>query len=346
MNTTIETPAGELLDSILSGRTLSSDEAGALLRRLTEFDLDPVVAASALAGLRTRGETAEEVRAFAEGLRQLAVRPRIADVSGAVDVVGTGGDGSGSLNLSTGAALLAAAAGGRIIKHGNRSVSSQSGSYDVLCALGMDLPLDAHDAGQVYEKTGFTYLFAPAFHPAMKAVAPIRQAMAARTIFNLVGPLANPARVPHMVLGAFSRSTARMLAETLSGMDIERAYVIHGAGGWDEPTPAGPYDIHTVTRGRVTSAVEDPLDFGLARCELGELAGGDPDYNAAAIRDVFEGRHGAHRDALILGASLALRVSGTSVAQAVERAANALDDGSAAQLIDKLTIRLPETAGV
>jgi anthranilate phosphoribosyltransferase len=327
----------EILGKLLAGDVLSDDEAGELVAYLTTPDLEPAVAAAALAGLRTRGETASEVRVFARGLQDLALRPDITDTSRAVDVVGTGGDSSGSLNLSTGAALLAAASGAEVVKHGNRSVSSRSGSFDVLVALGLDLPWGPDRAGRVFAETGFTYLFAPSFHPAMKSVAPVRQAMGARTIFNLVGPLANPARAPFLVVGAFSPEAARMMAETLSGMDIERAFVIHGEPGWDEPTPVGPYQLFDVEPGRVTEEVEDPADFGISRCAPRDLVGGGPDENAKAMRRVFEGESGAHRDALVLGASLALRVTGISVEDALGRARDVLDDGSAGGLLDRLT---------
>lgn len=326
----------ELIDKILSGDRLTEAEASELLDHLTSEDLDHAQAAAALAGLRTRGETADEMRAFARGLQEIAVAPDIEDVSGAVDIVGTGGDASGSLNLSTGAALLAAAAGVQVIKHGNRSVSSKSGSFDVLGALGMDVPWDAQRAGAVFNETGFTYLFAPAFHPSMKAVAPVRQAMGTRTIFNLVGPLANPARTPHLVVGAFSLECARMMAETLAGMDIERAFVVHGEPGWDEPTPVGPYAMFDVRPGSVTAGEEDPASFGLARCAGDDLAGGDADDNAMAIGAVFAGERGPHRDALVLGASLAMRVTGSPVEEALDRAQAALDDGTAAALVDRL----------
>lgn len=327
----------ELVGKILGGDTLTETEARALLDELTSEGLDQVQAAAALAGMRTRGETAEELRAFAKGLQEIAIRPDIDDVSRAVDVVGTGGDASGSHNLSTGAALLAAAAGAEVIKHGNRSVSSQSGSFDVLGALGLDVPWDPARAGEVFAATGFTYLFAPAFHPSMKAIAPVRQALGTRTIFNLVGPLANPARAPYLVMGAFSRDSARMMAETLAGMDVARAFVIHGEPGWDEPTPVGPYLLFDVRGDDVTQTEEDPADFGIPRCDAIDLLGGDPGQNAQGIRAVFAGELGAHRDAIVLGASLALRVnSDVSPEKAVGTAAAAIDDGRASDLLDRL----------
>lgn len=335
----------DLVAKILDGEHLSEEEAGRLLTDLTSDDLDPALAAAALAGMRTRGETAVEMRAFARGLQEIAVSPAIADVSRAVDVVGTGGDSSGSLNLSTGAALLAAAAGAEVIKHGNRSVSSRSGSFDVLGALGLDVPWGAERSGEIFEETGFTYLFAPAFHPSMKTIAPVRQSMGTRTIFNLVGPLANPARAPHLVVGAFSAECAEMMAETLSGMDITRAFVIHGEPGWDEPTPVGPYLMFDVTPGSVNRLVEDPADFGFDRCDPGALIGGDAGHNADAIRAVFAGERSPHRDALVLGASLALRVRGVSTEEALGTASAAIEDGAAAELLDRLAAT-EETVGV
>lgn len=326
----------EILGKLLSGEVLTDEEARALVAYLTNPGLDPAVAAAALAGLRTRGETAGEVRVFAQGLQDLAVRPEIDDVTGVVDIVGTGGDSSGSLNLSTGAALLAAAAGAQVVKHGNRSVSSRSGSFDVLASLGLDVPWDAARVGEVFDQTGFTYLFAPSFHPAMKSVAPVRQAMGARTIFNLVGPLANPARAPHLVVGAFSPEAARMMADTLSGMPITRAFVVHGEPGWDEPTPVGPYLLLDVSPGGVSETFEDPAHFGIARCSPEDLLGGDPVENAAALRRVFSGEEGPHRDALALGASLALRALGATPDEAMGRVRAALSDGSANALLDRL----------
>ena len=336
-----------LVEKLLGGDRLTQPEARALLAAMTDESLDVVLAATALSALRTRGESAEEVRAFALGLQELAIDPGIGSSADAVDIVGTGGDGSGSLNLSTGAALVAAAAGVPVIKHGNRAVSSASGSFDVLSALGLDVPWEPDKAKNVFDDTGFTYLFAPAFHPAMKAVAPVRRSMGARTIFNLVGPLANPARVGYLVVGAFSPQVASMMADTLAGMPIRRAFVISGAGGWDEPTPVGPYELYDVTPGLVSRRVEDPLVMGLARCKPTDLIGGDSTTNANAIKAVFEGDVGPHRDALVLGASLAMRARGMELRQSMRTARRAIDDGSCAALLEDLqAVTAREHAGV
>ncbi len=257
----------------------------------------------------------------------------------AIDIVGTGGDGSNSLNISTGTAILAAACGLPVIKHGNRSVSSRAGSADVLAALGLKLPLDERDAAACLAATGFTFLFAPYYHPAMKAVAPIRAALGVRTVFNILGPLSNPAQPPFHLLGAFSLQTAELMAEAMSGLPIERAFVIHGAAGWDEPTTVGPFTLFDVRPGQVSAETRTPEDFGLARCTVDALIGGDPAHNASAIREVLaNGARNPYRDCLLLGAALALELTGetTVAAEAVARAADAIDSGAARRVLDSL----------
>lgn len=327
----------DLVEKVVAGGRLSELEARRLLDGITDPATDPLLASAVLVGLRVRGETADELRGFAMRLRELAIRPEIPAGAPAVDVVGTGGDGSGSLNLSTGAAIVAAAAGVPVIKHGNRSISSRSGSADVLEALGLDLPWEAPRAGEVFSRTGFTFLFAPSYHPAMKAIAPVRRALGFRTIFNLAGPLANPAAPPFHVIGAYDLPTARMMAITLSGMPIERAFVIHGDPGWDEPTPVGPYHLFDVSPGSIDESMEDPADFGIPRCAAADLEGGDAEHNAGRLRGVLEGERGPHRDAVLLGAALALRLFGEDPETGLARAAAAIDDGAARRLLDRLT---------
>jgi anthranilate phosphoribosyltransferase len=201
-----------VLEQLLALEPLGEEGAFDLLQSLTAPALDPAVAGAVLIALRAKGVSGDELRGFARGMRSLALRPVLPEGGPAVDIVGTGGDRSGSLNLSTGSALLAAAAGQRVIKHGNRSVSSQSGSADVLEALGLKLPLDEVAAGRCLGACGFTFLFAPHYHPAMKAIAPVRRALGVRTIFNILGPLTNPAEPPYHVIGAFDLATAHLLA--------------------------------------------------------------------------------------------------------------------------------------
>ena len=311
--------AHQLLGQLLDRRDLAEAEAAALLRTLADEALPPALAGALLAALRTKGETAAEVRGFASAMRALACAVTLPAGTPALDVVGTGGDGSGSFNISTGTALLAAACGAPVVKHGNRSVSSQSGSADVLEALGLPLVRDPEEALACLRECGFAFLFAPSFHPAMKAVAPVRRALGARTVFNILGPLTNPAAPPFGLIGAFDLPTARLMAEALAGLPIRRCFVVHGEPGWDEATPVGP--------------------FGIARCQGADLAGGDAASNARALEAVLTGaERGAHRDALVLGTALALELTGRArgLRRGIRLAQHAIDAGAGAELLQRL----------
>ena len=333
-----------LLERVLERGDLTEVEAADTLRALTDPSLPPALAGALLAALRSKGVVADELRGFARAMRELARRPAVdaALQARAIDIVGTGGDGSGSVNLSTGTSLLVAACGLPVIKHGNRSISSRSGSADVLEQLGLPLPLDEIQAGACLAATGFTFLFAPHYHPAMKAIGPVRQALGVRTVFNVLGPLTNPAAPPYMLVGAYSEPMAELMASALAGLPgVRRAFVVHGAGGWDEPTPIGPFTLFEVQggSGAVRRSVRTPADYGLATCAPQDLAGGDASANAAALRAVLEGRdRGAHRDALCMGAALALEVAGvvTGPADGVAQSAAAIDDGRAADVLRRL----------
>jgi len=329
----------DTLEHLLTGKSLTESEAADLLRALTSADMPPPLAGALLAALRSKGVNADEVRGFARAMRALARQPAIPAGSRAIDIVGTGGDSSGSFNLSTGAALLTAACGVDVVKHGNRSVSSKSGSADVLEQLGLKLPLDEAAAGACLAATRFTFLFAPHYHPAMKAVGPIRQAMGVRTVFNILGPLTNPAAPLFQLTGAFNLPTAQLMAETLSGLPIERAFVVHGAEGWDEPTPLGPFTVLDVRPGEIKAEIRSPSDYGLALCGAHDLAGGDSATNAKALRAVLTGEHrGPHRDALLLGTALALEIVGRvdQPRDGVRLAQEAIDSGAAKRTLDKL----------
>ncbi|HLF60784.1 MAG TPA: anthranilate phosphoribosyltransferase [Acidimicrobiia bacterium] len=327
----------QMLDDLLAGLDLSPSAADELLMTLTGGDVEPAMAGALLIALRAKGETPDEVRGFASAMRRLSSDPGI-DASEAVDVVGTGGDRSGSLNLSTGAALLTAAAGAPVVKHGNRSMTSQSGSADILETIGLPIPLEADQARRCFEALGFTYLFAPHYHPAMAIVGPIRKALGVRTVFNMLGPLTNPAGPRHLVVGAFDTRAAELMAGALSGLEIDRAFVLHGAAGWDEPSPIGEFLLYDVHPGSVVRSSRDPSDLGMPRCDPASLAGGDPAHNADRLAAVFEGETGPHRDSIILGAALALEVTGraSDPAAAARMAEAALDDGRALALLDGL----------
>ncbi len=331
--------ARELLERLLEGLDLTQPEAEELLGLLTDGATAPAVIGAVLAALRAKGAVADEVRGFAEAMRRLARQPALPAGLRAIDIVGTGGDRSGSLNISTGTALLTAACGLPVIKHGNRSVSSRAGSADVLEALGLPMPLDERAAGECLAECGFTFLFAPHYHAATQAVAAVRRALGVRTVFNILGPLTNPAQPPLRLIGAFSLPVAQLMADSLAGMRIERAFVIHGAEGWDEPTPVGPFTLFDVRPGQVRREERRPEEYGLARCPSSALAGGDARHNAEALRAVLRGQaHGAHRDCLLLGAALALEVAGEvgGPLEGIERARHAIDGGAAARVLQSL----------
>jgi anthranilate phosphoribosyltransferase len=332
-------PTRRTLEHLLEGRDLTESQAGDLLGQLTAPDLAPALAGALLAALRGKGATAAEVRGFAGAMRRLARKPELPSAPDAIDIVGTGGDSSGSLNLSTGAALLAAACGLPVIKHGNRSISSRSGSADLIERLGLRLPLDERQAAECFAATGFTFLFAPYFHPAMMALAPIRTALGVRTVFNLLGPLTNPAAPRFYLIGAFDAAAAELMAATLTGMETERAWVVHGAAGWDEATPIGPFLAFEVTGGKIYRHHLDPREFGLEPCESADLAGGDAAANLAALNDVFEGRdRGPHRAALVLQCGLALHIAGRagSIPAGIDIAGSVLDSGQALRWLRQL----------
>ncbi len=331
--------ARHTLDHLAQRRDLSEAQAAQLLTLLTGPEVAPAMAGALLAALRTKGVTAAEVRGFAGAMSVLARKPALPANLDAIDIVGTGGDASGSLNLSTGAALLAAACGVPVVKHGNRSITSRSGSADLLEALGFTLPLDEQQAVRCFAATGFTFLFAPYFHPAMKALVPIRAALGIRTVFNLLGPLTNPASPRFRLIGAYDAATAELMAGTLAGMDIERAWVVHGAAGWDEATPIGPFLAFDVRRGEVRREQIDPRDFGIAVCAQDDLAGGDSAANLLALMAVFEGRdRGPHLDALALQCGLALFIAGraASIGGGIDEARSTVASGKARQWLQEL----------
>ena len=328
-----------ILEQLIDRRNLSESDAAALLVALTAADLAPALAGALLVALRSKGVTADEVRGFAGAMRALALKPRLPPHLDAIDIVGTGGDGSGSFNLSTGAALLAAACGLPVVKHGNRSISSRSGSADLIEALGFKLPLNEAYAADCFHATGFTFLFAPFFHPAMKALAPIRAALGIRTVFNVLGPLTNPAAPRFLLVGAFDLQAAELMASTLAGMSIERAWVTHGAAGWDEASPIGPFLAFDVAGTEIHRREIDPQEFGITRCTPADLAGGDATTNLKALEAVLAGRdRGPHLDTLVLQCGLALMIAGRAVnlQNGIDIARDAVASGSAQRWLAQL----------
>jgi len=323
-----------VLNHLLDRHDLSESQAGELLHELVSEEVEPLVKAALLAALRTKGETPEEVRGMAKAMAEMAHPLPHRPADPVLDTCGTGGDGSHTINISTGAALVLAACGVTVAKHGNRSISSKSGSADVLEALGISLAATPEAIGRQLADTGFAFLFAPAFHPAMKAVGPVRRTLGVRTVFNILGPLSNPARPSHQVVGAFSPEACELMALALVGM-VKKAYVVHGHPGWDEATPCGPFDLWIVTSEGVVRERRDPeTAYGIPRCAPDDLTGGDAEANAHALQAVFGGVKGPHRDAIALNAALGLEVLGlASGRDAVARAEQAIDDGAVRALL-------------
>jgi len=327
----------QALSRLLDGHDLTRTEARGVMDEVMAGEATPAQIAGFLVALRAKGETAEEIAGCAEAMREhaLAVRPARDDL---VDTAGTGGDGAGTLNISTAAALVAAAAGAAVAKHGNRAVSSASGSADVLEALGFELERPPERIARSIDELGFGFLFAPAHHPAMKHAAPVRRELATRTVFNVLGPLTNPAGARAQVVGVFAPELVRTIAEVLAQLGARRAFVVHGAYGIDELSPAGPNLVCEVVDGSVRERTIDPLDLGVERCAPDALLGGTPARNADRIRAVFAGEEGGARDAILLNAAGAIAAAGhaADLRQGVELAREAVDSGAAAERLDEL----------
>jgi anthranilate phosphoribosyltransferase len=325
------------LAELLEGRPLSREQAREVMDEIMRGEATQAQIGGFLIALRLKGETADEIAGCAEAMRDhvLPVRPERDDL---VDTAGTGGDGASTINISTAAAIVAASAGAGVAKHGNRAVSSASGSADVLEALGFQLEQPPERIAQSIDELGFGFMFAPAHHPAMRHAAPVRRELATRTVFNVLGPLTNPAGARAQVIGVYSPSLVRTLAEVLAQLGARRAFVVHGAHGIDELSPAGPNDVCEVVDGEVRERVIDPIDLGIPRCDPAELRGGSPAENAQAIREVFAGADGGRRNAIILNAAGAIAASGHAedLRDGVEIARLAIDSGAATQRVDEL----------
>ena len=325
------------LARLLEGHDLTRDEARGTMSVIMAGEATQAQIAGFLVALRLKGETAEEIAGCAEAMREhvLRVNPTRTDL---VDVVGTGGDGANTYNISTAAALVTAAAGAAVAKHGNRAASSQTGAADVLDALGFELELPPERIARSIDELGFGFLFAQAHHPAMRHAAPVRRQLATRTVFNVLGPLTNPAGARALVLGVYSPELARTLADALVQLETTRAFVVHGAGGIDELSPCGPNLVCEVEGGNVREYELDPLELGIERCDAEELRGGDPQANAAALRDVLAGADGGHRSAVILNAAGGIAAAGQAenLREGIDRAREAIDSGAAATRLDEL----------
>jgi anthranilate phosphoribosyltransferase len=327
----------DALARLLDGHDLSREDARAVMNEIMRGDATSGQIGGFLIALRLKGETADEIAGCAEAMREhvLPVRPARTDL---VDTAGTGGDGGKTFNISTAAALVAAAAGAGVAKHGNRSVSSQSGSADVLEALGFSLELSPERIARSVDELGFGFMFAPLHHPAMRHAAPVRRELAARTVFNVLGPLTNPAGARAQVVGVYSPTLVQTIAQVLARLGSHRAFVVHGAFGIDELSPAGPNLVCEVVDGDVKQREIDPEELGVARCAPEELRGGTAEENAQKIREVFEGANGGRRSAILLNAAGAIAAGGHAkdLKDGLGPASEALDSGAAAARLEQL----------
>jgi anthranilate phosphoribosyltransferase len=325
------------IQTLLDGHDLGRADARGVMGEIMGGEATPAQIGGFLVALRAKGETAEEIAGCAEAMREhvLEVRPSRDDV---VDVVGTGGDGARTFNISTTAAIVAAAAGAAVAKHGNRAVSSVSGSADVLEALGFELEQPPGRIAESIDTLGFGFMFAPLHHPAMRHAAPVRRELGTRTIFNVLGPLTNPAGARAGVFGVYSGDVARTVADALAVLDSRRAFVVHGADGVDELSPAGLNLVYEVVDGDVHERVIDPEHLGIERCDPAELSGGSPGENADTARAVLSGAPGAKRDAVLLNAAGAIAAAGhaADLREGLAVAAEAIDSGAAAARLEEL----------
>jgi anthranilate phosphoribosyltransferase len=327
----------DALARLLDGHDLTRAESRQAMDAIMRGEATPAQIGGFLVALRLKGETADEIAGAAEAMRAHVV-PVKAKRDDLVDTAGTGGDGGKTFNISTAAALVAAAAGAGVAKHGNRSVSSKSGSADVLEELGFDLELSPERIAQSIDELGFGFMFAPTHHPAMRHAAPVRRELAARTVFNVLGPLTNPAGARAQVVGVYSPLLVPVIADVLAQLGASRAFVVHGAGGVDELSPAGSNLVCEVVDGSVRRREIDPLDLGVPRCAPEELRGGDAAENARRIREVFHGGNGGRRSAILLNAAGAIAAGGhaADLKEGLEIAREAVDSGAAAERLEQL----------
>lgn len=325
-----------LIGKVATGSTLTREEAAHAFDKMMSGEATPAQMGAFLMALRLRGETVEEITGAVSTMR--AKMLTVVAPKDAIDVVGTGGDASGSYNISTCAAFIVAGAGVPVAKHGNRALSSKSGAADVLAALGVKIELEPAAISRCIREAGIGFMFAPSHHPAMKHVGPTRVELGTRTIFNLLGPLSNPAGVKRQIVGVFARPWIEPLATVLGALGSERAIVVHGSDGLDEITTSGPTFVAELSDGKVKTYEIKPEDVGLKRAKPEELRGGGAMHNAEALRGVLAAKSGAFRDVALLNAAAALLVAdkAKSLKEGLELAAKSVDTGAARKRLDRL----------
>ncbi|HEV7873054.1 MAG TPA: anthranilate phosphoribosyltransferase [Enterovirga sp.] len=324
------------LAKVATGAALSRDEARAAFETLLSGEVTPAQAGGFLMALRVRGEAQDEIVGAVEAMRGRMIAIRAPE--GAIDIVGTGGDGSGSYNISTLAAVIVSACGVPVAKHGNRAASSRSGAADVLSALGVRIGLEPELLERCLQDAGLCFMFAQTHHASMRHVAPVRVELGTRTLFNLLGPLANPAGVTRQLLGVPSEAWMASLTEALRELGSERVWTVHGSDGLDEITTTGPTAVIALENGTIRRFSVTPEDVGLARARPEDLKGGDPDHNARALRAVLDGEPGTYRDIAVMNAGAALVVAGTAanLREGVDQAGAAIASGAARGALARL----------
>lgn len=334
-------PLVPFLHKAAAGSDLTAGEAYQAMGALLDGAAPEAQTAGLLVALRIKGESSSELSGFARAMRE---RMLFVDAgTDVIDTAGTGGDNAGTFNISTIAALVMAGAGARVAKHGNRSISSAAGSADVLEALGVRISMSPEEAASAVREIGIGFLFAPALHPAMRHAQPVRKALKLRTVFNLLGPLCNPARAQFQLIGAPSPIAARLMAEALAELGTRRSFVVHGHDGLDEITTTGPTDVYEVTVEGVTKHLWTPADFGVPRAFSSSLIGGDAVRNAQITLDIFSGAEGPARDIVLVNAAAGLVAAGIAptLHSGVGMAAEAIDSGAARAKLEVLRKRFP-----
>ncbi len=326
----------EAIDAVVAGRSLTMDEAAAVMRQIMQGEATPAQLGSFLTALRLKGESTEEIAGMATIMREFSLKVRVEGT--VVDSVGTGGDGSNSFNISTAAALVAAGAGVRIAKHGNRAASGSCGAADVLEALGVRIELPPESVERCINEGGIGFMFAQAFHPSMRHAGPVRREIGIRTVFNILGPLTNPAAAQRQLIGVAFPQLGEKMAEVMRLLGSERTLVVHGAGGLDEIALDGDTSVWELRNGQVESWTFRPGDKGLGRWGVDELRGGDREANAATMLKLLAGEGGPIRDAVLINTAGVLLAAGdaASIPEGIQAAAQAIDSGAARQRLDAL----------
>ena len=330
----------QLLSTLLRGEDLPAEDAQVAMNAILIGEASSAQIAAFVMALRSKGETADELQgmlaAVLDASESVPLDAKFS--SNSIDIVGTGGDKSHSVNISTMAAFVVAGAGVPVCKHGNRAASSQCGTADVLEALGVKIDLDGAGVAQCVEQAGMGFCFAPKFHPAFRHAGPTRKELGVPTAFNLLGPMANPAQVAYMVVGVGDPSMAHKMAHAIAGRGVQRAWVVHGHGGLDELSLSGECPVVSIDRGTISEFAQNAKDFGLQPADVTAVRGGDPAHNAQVIRDTFSGTRGAVRDIVVFNAAAGLVVAGVALhmADGIERAQASIDSGAANNVVDAL----------